>query len=180
MLKRWKKLGTKVLFKNPWWTYRMDTFSIPDGITGQYHYVMTDGSSMIVPFTNEGKIILVNQYRYLCERESLEFPCGSIKQGSSYLQTAQLELAEETGYRAETLEAVAEFNPYNGVSSEICQVFFARNLHLTDVKADETEEFELHFCSPAEIDSMICTNQIRDGMSLAAWSLTRHLICKKM
>ena len=180
MLKRWKKLSTKILYQNPWWTYQLDTFEIPDGISGEYHYVATNGSSMIIPFTEEGKIILVNQYRYLCERESLEFPCGSVKEGNTYLETAHLELAEETGYQADVLEAVAEFNPFNGATSEICQVYFAHNLRQTIAEPDETEEFELQYCTPQEIDSMIRKNLIWDGMSLAAWSLSRHLIFKNL
>ena len=103
----------------------MDCFEIPNGFSGEYHYVHTNGSSMVIPITEEGKIILVNQFRYLCNRESIEFPCGSVKEGRSYLETAHSELEEETGYRANLMKIVGEFNPYNGVTSEICKIFLA-------------------------------------------------------
>ena len=78
MLSRWKKLTSKIIYTNPWWTYTLDSFQIPDGVKGEYHYVHSEGSSMIVPVMEDGKIILVNQYRYLGERESIEFPCGGV------------------------------------------------------------------------------------------------------
>ncbi len=180
MLKRWKKISTKVIYKNPWWTYKLDDFEIPDGFSGEYHYVHTNGSSMVIPFTDEGKILLVNQFRYLCDRESLEFPCGSVKDGKSHLETAHLELEEETGYRANLMEFIGEFNPYNGVTSEICMVFFAYQLQITIAKPDETEEFEVVHCTPEEMEAMIREKKIWDGMTLAAWMLSRHNVLKRI
>ena len=171
MLKRWKRLKTTTLRKNPWWTYKLDAFRIPDGITGEYHYVHSNGSSMIVPVTDDGRIILVNQYRYLCDRESLEFPCGSVKDGSDYEETADVELREETGFRAEKWDTLGEFNPYNGVTDEICRIYIARGLTPVDSRPDATEEFELHRLTPEEISARIADNTIWDGMTLAAWSL---------
>ncbi|MBI2430146.1 MAG: NUDIX hydrolase [Ignavibacteriales bacterium] len=174
MLKRWKTLSSKILFKNPWWTYKLDEFEIPDGIKGEYNYVFTRGSSLVVPVTNDGKIILVNQYRYLCDRESIEFPCGGVKEGKSYEEMANIELEEETGYRASDLKFAGEFNPFNGVTSEICHVYIARNLVRSQQKPDATEEFEIHYKSPDEIESLIVSNQIWDGMTMAAWGLVKH------
>ena len=175
MLKHWKKLSTRDLFKNPWWTYKLDTFQIPDGVAGEYHYVYTHGSSMVVPITSTGHILMVNQYRYLCDRESLEFPCGSVKEGHSYEQTAHLELAEETGYSSTSVQELGQFNPYNGVTSEICTVYLAKDLIPApeDTKKDATEEFERVHLTPAELEQKIATNALWDGMSLAAWMMAR-------
>jgi len=177
MLKKWQQLTTKVLFKNPWWTYKLDTFQIPEGVSGEYHYVYTRGSSMVVPLTANGHVVLVNQYRYLCDRESLEFPCGSINEGHTYEQTALLELQEETGYQAGApLQELGRFNPYNGVTSEICTVYMARDIvpHNGLVKKDETEEFEVMVLSPNEVDKKIKSGEIWDGMTLAAWMLAHN------
>lgn len=128
MLKRWTRLATVVMFKNPWWTYKKDEFRIPGGIDGEYHFVHTHGSSMVIPVLPDGRIVLVNQYRYLCDRESIELPCGGVKEGKTYEEMAAIELAEETGFTSASITAVGEFNPYNGVTDEICRVFIARDL----------------------------------------------------
>ncbi len=173
MLKKWQKLCTKVLFENNWWVYKCDEFQIPGGVRGEYHYVDSPGSSMIIPYFDDGSILMVNQYRYLYDRESIEFPCGSVKPGSDYLRTAREELTEEGGVRAGKMQYIGEYNPYNGVTNEICQVFLASDLQPASAAADATEEFEIIHCTPAEIDRMIRNNIIWDGMTMAAWILAR-------
>lgn len=170
-VKPWKKLSESVVFRNPYWTYKRDAFELPSGKFGSYHYVHTNGSSMIVPVAGDGTVLLVNQYRYLLDRESAEFPCGSVKDGSSHEETARRELAEETGYEAGILIPAGEFNPYNGVTDEMCRVYVARNLSFVGGTPDETEEFELLRLTPDEVDARIRSGAIWDGMTVAAWFL---------
>jgi len=172
-LSKWKRLRMEFELKNPWWTYRKDSVELPSGKNGEYHYVHVIGSSMILPVREDGKIVLVNQYRYLLDRESLEFPCGGVKEGSTYEETAHEELQQETGFQARELRLAGEFNPYNGVTDELCRVYIARDLHPAESRADDTEEFEYRYCSPREVEDLISTGTIWDGMSLAAWSLVR-------
>lgn len=179
MLNHWKRLSSKVVHKNPWWVYMLDTFRIANGTTGEYHYVHTEGSSMIVPVMDDDRVILVNQYRFLCDRESIEFPCGGVKPGHSYIEMARLELEEETGYRAASWKESGEFNPFNGATDEICKVYIARELSYTRSKPETTEEFEVLFARPEEIDTMVIQGKIWDGMTLAAWALVRKLFVNK-
>jgi ADP-ribose pyrophosphatase len=172
-LPRWKKLTERVVFRNPWWTYRLDTYELPTGSQGEYNYVHTNGSSMVIPVMTDGRVLMVNQYRYLAERESLEFPCGSVKDGSSYDETAWHELAEETGYSSNRFFLAGEFNPYNGVTDEMCHVYIARELYPVASTPDETEQFELLMLTAAEIDARIASGEIWDGMSVAAWAIVK-------
>jgi ADP-ribose pyrophosphatase len=176
MLTHWKTLTSKVVLKNPWWTYKMDSFQIPNGVSGEYHYVHTEGSSMIIPVTEDGRLVLVNQYRYLCNRESIEFPCGGVKPGKTHPEMAKLELEEETGYRSDDFEFIGEFNPFNGVTNEFCSVYVARNLHPSSPMPDLTEEFEIVFKTPDEIETLIRAKQIWDGMTLAAWAIAKNFL----
>ena len=175
-LRSWKKLSGSVIARNSWWTSRKDEFELPSGKKGEYHYVHTNGASMVVPVTVDGKVLLVNQYRYLCGRESIEFPCGGVKDGSSHEETARHELREETGYESGTLSQAGEFNPYNGVTDEICRVYLARGLVYVGGAPDDTEEFEMVPLSPGELESRIASGEIWDGMTIAAWGIVRHAI----
>lgn len=175
-ISRWKKLSEKIASANPWWEYRIDTFRLPTGTEGEYHYVYTRGASMVIPLLSDGRIVLVNQYRYLCDRESLEFPCGGVKENSDYLKTAAQELAEEAGFTANDWKLLGAFNPYNGVTNEICNVYLARHLHPIESKPDATEEFERVILTPQEIDERIEAGVIWDGMTLAGWTLGRKKI----
>ncbi len=173
----WKTLTRTVQFKNPWWSYGRDTVVLPSGKEGEYHYVHSLGSACVIPIADDGTILLVNQFRYLGQRESLEFPCGAVKEGATHDQTAWLELAEETGYSAVSLVCIGEFNPYNGVTDEICRVYVARDLRNVGASPDDTEEFEIVRLRPDEITRRIRDGEMWDGMSIAAWCLARERGC---
>jgi len=175
-LRPWKKLSGSILFQNPWWTYKRDAFELPSGKPGEYHYVHTNGSSMVVPVMGDGTLVLVNQYRYLAGKESLEFPCGSVKDGSTHDETARQELLEETGFSAKGFFRAGEFNPYNGVTDEMCRVYVARDLEYVGGTPDETEEFEVVRATPEEIEERIRTGVIWDGMTIAGWSIAKGRI----
>ena len=171
VLVRWKQISKKTLFKNPFWTYYLDEFEIPEKMIGEYHYISTGGSSMVIPIDDRGKIGLVKQYRYLCDRDSIEFPCGSIKPGSDYISTAKAELSEEAGVAAKNFHLIGSFNPYNGVTTEICNVYIATGLIPQETKSDDTEDFERLWISREVFEKLILSGEIWDGMTLAAWML---------
>jgi ADP-ribose pyrophosphatase len=173
-LKEWIHKSTKSLFRNPWWEYLLDECYIPNGKQYEYHYVHTGGSAMVIPVTDNGMIMMVKQYRYLNRHFSIEFPAGGMKPGENDYAIARKELIEETGFDGE-LEKSGIFNPYNGITDELCHVFIAGNLikSASETK-DEQEEFELLIFKPEELDGKIRSNEITDGMSMAAWALVRN------
>jgi ADP-ribose pyrophosphatase len=171
MLKALRQLGTSLLAKNPWWEYHKDSYEKPDGSAGEYHYVHTPGSVMVIPITPEGKIVAIRQYRYLNQREGLEFIGGGMKAGLGAGDSAREELLEEAGIVAGDLHKIGEFNPMNGVTDEICNIFVAQSLKRTTAKPDDSEEFEVVELSHAAICELIVSGSIWDGMTLAAWAI---------
>jgi ADP-ribose pyrophosphatase len=151
-----------------------DDFELPSGKMGEYHYVHTNGSAMIVATLDDGRVLTVRQYRYLLERDSLEFPCGAVKDGESYEETARHELTEETGHSAGRLVFAGQFNPYNGMTDEMCRVYLASDLYPAVATPDETEEFELIPLVGDQIEQYIRDGTIWDGMTIAAWHIVRH------
>lgn len=169
-LRRWKTLTRETRIGNPWWSYMHDTVLLPSGSRGEYHYVHTPGSVMVIPRRDDGRIVLVRQYRYLNDRESVEFPAGGIKDGAAAEDAARDELREETSLQAGRLTKLGSFNPFNGVTDELCALFLAERLATCEGTPDETEEFEILHRSPDEITAMIVAGEIWDGMTLAAWA----------
>lgn len=179
LLNKWKKISTEILSENPWWSYRADEYLLPDGKKGKYYYAHTFGSSFIVPVTPENKIIMVNQYRYLNDRFSIEFPGGGIKENQDPLFIARKELIEETGYDGE-LEKIGIFNPFNGVTNEICHVYTAKKIFKSSAYIkDAEEEFTILELTVDEVEEKFRTNEIYDGMSMAAWVLARPYLISK-
>jgi 8-oxo-dGTP pyrophosphatase MutT (NUDIX family) len=172
-MKPYRPITKSIRFKNPWWNYCCDQVEFPSGKLGEYHYVLTNGSSMVVAVDDTEHLLLVRQYRYTGNRDSLEFPCGGVKDGSTHDETARKELVEETGFLPGQIESVGEYNPCNGLLDEICRVYIARNLRYVGAQPDDTESFELVRITINEMDAFIQNGTIWDGMTLAAWAIAK-------
>lgn len=174
MLKRLEQLSTELVTENRYWKYLMDRYTHPGGDEGEYHYVHTPGSVMVIPITDKGNLLLVRQYRYLNRREGLEFTGGGVRDGMRPEAAAASELKEEAGLVASELKLIGSFNPMNGVTDEMCSVFVATGLVTVDAAPDASEEFELVELRQDEFCDLIRHGEIWDGMTLAAFSLLRE------
>jgi len=168
---KFKKITSKLINKNPYWEYLIDEYYLPNGNIGKYYYVHTNGSVMIIPQTDDNRFILTKQYRFLDKKFSIEFPGGGIKNNSTAFESALDELKEETGAIASEIYKIGEFNPFNGVTDEICNVFLAKVSEFTSQSLDESEEIEILQLSLDEIVSKIKSGEIYDGMTISAFAI---------
>lgn len=169
----WKKIFSEEVFSTPWMSIYHDRFEMGNGHKGNYFYLHTRGSALTIPVLEDGRIVLIRQYRYLINSVSIELPAGGVKEGQSYEEAAKAELVEETGYECGKLKRVGSFMPYNGLSDEFCSVFIASKLKYASPKPDRTEQIEVIFAAPDEVDRMISRGKINDGMSIAGWAIAR-------
>ncbi|MBX7153743.1 MAG: NUDIX hydrolase [Candidatus Kapaibacterium sp.] len=174
MLTTLDTISSELILENPYWQYKHDRYVMPNGKEGSYFYVNTHGSVFIIPVTDDGTFVLTKQYRYLNQRVSIEFPGGGIKDGITPEEQARLELQEETGYTCSSLRHIGVMNPMNGVTNELCYVYIATGLTYVGAKPEESEEFLQVEYSRKEITSAIQSNEIWDGMTLAAWAMALH------
>ncbi len=170
------RVSTEVIHDNSRFgrVYKHDVFRKPDGTTGDYFYIESVGGAMIVPLLPSGDVVMVEQYRYLDDRMSLEFPCGGLQDNENSFQAAERELSEETGYRAAMLQKIGEFSSSNGVARDSIHTFIAQGLHkIGDPQNEITGELKIYTFSPHECEKLILAGTIWDGQTLAAWMLVR-------
>ena len=117
-----------------------DYMSLPNGRTAIWDFVEHKGAAAVVPVTEEGKILMVRQYRNALERYTLEVPAGALTDvGEPKDICAARELEEETGYRAGTLEWLININTTVAFCNEIIGVYVARDLIPSRQHLDEDE-----------------------------------------
>lgn len=163
MIKDYKRLTSEILHENPYWSYMHDTYSLQDNQhKADYFYVNSLGSTIIIPCIDEQHFVLVHQYRYLNQKYSLEFPGGGIPQGVLPQQNASKELNEETGYVAEYMEHIGTFNPYKGVTNELCYVFVAKNLQAYSSDPEKLKIFAQQYY--IEMKSYMQLRKVKYGM----------------
>lgn len=98
----------------------------------------------IVPFTDDGMVILIRQFRPPVNGHVIELPAGLCDPGEKFEDAARRELLEETGYAAEDMKFLAEGPISSGLSSEFLTVFAATGLTYAGIgERDETEYIEV-------------------------------------
>ncbi len=103
-----------------------------------------DGIVGIVPFTDDGEVIVIRQFRPPVNGYVIELPAGLCDPGETLEDAARRELIEETGYSAEKLSFLNEGPLSSGLSSEMLTAFAATGLRYVGIgKRDETEEIEV-------------------------------------
>ncbi|MFH1277470.1 MAG: NUDIX hydrolase [Candidatus Eisenbacteria bacterium] len=175
-MRRWTRLSHEVIFESPYVAFEHDRYRLPDGGEGDYYYVRSRGAVMIVPVDDEGRAVLVRQYRYLLDEDSLEFPAGGLKKGGDPLDQAKAELREEAGVEAASWTEIGRFASWNGATNEVCLVYLARDLTPAEGTPDKTEEFEVLRVPWGELLRLAETNELFDGMTLASVALARRFV----
>ena len=174
MSKRFKKISEEVLGENPWSEYKHDKFEMGGEKTGDYYYLSATGCSMVIPVLPDGRIVMIVQYRYLCDKLGTEFPCGGREKDDSFSDTAKKELKEETGYSAEDFIKVGTYYSNSSLLDDETHVFIAEVQEQEEQKLDETEQIEVIYRRPDEIDTMVKRGEIWDGQTLASWAMVRY------
>ena len=112
---------------------------LANGHEAHWDFIHHDGAAAVVAVTEEGKLLMVRQFRNALNRETLEIPAGKLDDPNEpKIQCAYRELEEETGYRCENLEYLMSMNTTVAFCDEAIDIFLARNLipahqHLDEV-----------------------------------------------
>jgi 8-oxo-dGTP pyrophosphatase MutT (NUDIX family) len=170
---KWQCLKVKKIFSSPWMRLEQHLVRSPAGREFPHLVIHAGPSAMIVPVTDDGRIVVTREYRYATRGWNYQLPGGGAG-GARPAVAARKELREETGYVARRLEKIGRFVVYSGLSSEWCHVFLATGLRREVQQLEHTEQITVRAVSWPELERMVATNRFRDGMSLAALAMTRH------
>ncbi len=131
-----------------------DTVRLPDGSTATREYIRHGGAVAIVPLLDDGRIVMVRQYRYPVAKVLLEIPAGKLDAGEAQLACAQRELLEETGYTAAEWAFGGEIHNAAAYSSESIWIWLARGLVAGTARPDVGEFVETTVLSLAELEAL--------------------------
>lgn len=172
----WTRLATKQVYENPWIRVFHDDVTNPAGNPGIYGRIEFKSVAVgIVPLDAEGNTYLVGQYRYALDDYAWEIPMGGcpLREDRHYssqqlLDTAQRELREETGLRAESWQQIMRLHTTNSVTDEEGFVFLAQGLCEGEDELEETEDITVKKLPLQEAVDMVMNGEITDAISAAA------------
>jgi ADP-ribose pyrophosphatase len=144
----------------------VDTIQHPSGRQAIREVVVHPGGVTAVPVLDDGRIVLVRQYRYPLGKYILELPAGKLDSNQSPLETIKRELEEEIGYRAGELSYECGFCSSPGFCNEIIRLFIARSLTPVPQRLEEGEHITVEITPLEECMRKIASGEIADGKTI--------------
>jgi len=155
-------LGSETRLEGGWLHVLRDRVRLPDGREATREYVRHPGAVAVVPLLDDGRLVLVRQYRHPVQAVLLELPAGKLDPNESTLACAARELREETGYVAREWARAGGFHNAAAYSSETIEIWFARGLAPGPQQLDDGEFVDPVAVTEAELDALCAAGGVPD------------------
>jgi ADP-ribose pyrophosphatase len=168
MVKPEKKLATQQIYQGRAVNIRVDTVEKASGKKTTREVVEHSDCIAVVALDEQGRILLVRQFRHPVGKFLLEIPAGGIDPGEEPIDSVRRELQEEIGYFPQKIDKLGGFYSIPGYGTEYLHCFLATDLVPARLVAEDTDDIELVRLSPDEISRLIASGEICDAKSIAA------------
>ena len=171
----WEILSSDELYSTPYFRFRRDTCALPGERVMPAYYVweLVDWVN-VVPLTDDGHIILVNQYRHAAGRRFYEFPGGTTEPESEEhpQDAARRELLEETGFEPQQLSYLGHHYPNPGIQNNRMHVYLATGCNkIAEPQLDTYEDIEVELVPVQEFVQAIEQGRPMHSLMMASMTL---------
>jgi 8-oxo-dGTP pyrophosphatase MutT (NUDIX family) len=165
-------LASREVYRNHWLRVREDRILRTNGVEGIYSVVDKDDCAIILPIDN-GRVWLVEQFRYTIQERALELPQGGWEMDAvDAEEMARGELREETGLHAEQMTRLGALWIAYGFARQKQHVYLATGLTQADTDRDpEEHDLAVHSVTVEEFEKMMLDGKITDLSTVGAWGL---------
>lgn len=148
--------------------YYKDTVQLPNGKTAIYDFVGHNGAAAAVAVLDDGRLLMVSQYRNALNRFTLEIPAGGLNPDEPTIKAAAREVEEETGYACGKIEPLITIRTTVAFCNEKIDIYLATELKKGSQHLDEDEFVNVKAYTLEELEKMIYDGVIEDSKTIAA------------
>ena len=165
----YKRLSRELVAHGAIIDYYQDTMQIPNGNIAKWDFIKHKGAAAVVPIDEQGRLIMVRQYRNALERYTLEIPAGGLQTSEEPTRDAAArELSEETGYHCDQLELLLSIRTTVAFCNEKIDIYVAEHLTPGKQHLDEDEYVQVKAYPLEELVDKIYAGEIQDSKTVAA------------
>jgi ADP-ribose pyrophosphatase len=163
-----------IVYKGKVFSIEVERARFPNGREFQMEIVHHPPSVVLIPIDDQGRVVLIRQYRATVRRELWELPAGSLEAGELAEQAAARECEEEIGVRPSRIERLRGLYPSPGYCDEEMIFFKVSELRPppddSPHRPDEDEDIQARAVTIEEAKAMAARGEIVDLKS--AYGLT--------
>ncbi|USZ67349.1 NUDIX hydrolase [Halorussus salilacus] len=161
----WETLDDEIAYSCPGFDVRREDVRLPDGTETDYDYLDEPPSVVVLPFTPEGEVVVIEEWRQAVRRVNRSLPVGGMEpDDESRAAAARRELREETGHEADEVEFLTSVEPANGVANSVLHFFVARGCTPTaEQELDHDESIRVDTTTVAALRDHVAAREVRDG-----------------
>lgn len=158
--------------------YYQDTVQVPNGNVVKWDFIGHKGAAAMLAVREDGKLLMVRQWRNALDRYTLEIPAGGKNSIDEPTETAAIrELEEETGYIAGRVQFLLSIYTTVAFCNEKIDIYLARNLKRRENQhLDEDEFIDVKACDLDELVQMIYDGKIEDSKTVSAIMTYKSLL----
>jgi 8-oxo-dGTP pyrophosphatase MutT (NUDIX family) len=159
-------ISTTPIYKGRVIELNLERVELPNGHCADLEIIHHPGGAAIVAIDTQQRVCLVRQFRHAANGWIWELPAGKIDNREPPLTTAQRELEEEAGMRAQRWESLGDYVSSPGVFTEVVHLFMATGLEAVPTRHEDHEVLEIHWLPLDRAVSMAHSGELRDGKSV--------------
>ena len=169
-----KQIDSRMIYEGAILNLRRDRVTAAGG-EAYREIIEHNGAVCMVPITDDGKVVMVEQYRYAMGRVVLEIPAGKIDKGETDpLETAKRELKEETGFTASDVRYLGMVNTSVAYSQEKIYVYGMAGLVKGETDMDDDEAIDMKLMDFDEVYRMATGGELVDVKTIAAICMAKE------
>ena len=161
----WDLLDSEVAYSCPGFDVRREQVRLPDGTETDFDYLSERESVVVLPFTPDGDVVVIEEWRQPVRRVNRSLPVGGTEPDDDDLAAAaRRELREETGHEADGVELLTSVEPANGLANSVLHFFVARGCTPTaEQQLDHDESIRVDTTTFEALRDHIASREVRDG-----------------
>ena len=168
-------LDTARVYEGSYFAVEHSTLRFPGGAESRRSVVRHPGAVALVALQDDGRLLLVEQYRHATGRRMREVPAGTREPGETPEVTARRELREETGYDAASIIRIGGAWAAPGFTDEYIDYYLASGLFPAPLATGDEDDLGAPIAITIEaLDAAIAAGTIEDAKTIVALSLYRH------
>ena len=162
----WTRKSSEIVADCRVFKVRRDLSLSPEGDREHDFFVIDAGDWInVIPVTDAGEVVMIEQYRHGSEDVTLEIPGGMVDEGESPAEAAARELAEETGYAARELVPLGRVRPNPAIHNNWLHTFLAPGARYASAPAfDSTEHCAVRLVPLADVPALIASGAITHAL----------------